>query len=253
MHWSRASERFVFSGARFSENKCGGTSCDSPRRRSQTLSALAFATCVFLTVLGCAGPLTTRKPRLATPPERSQPAAPRSASSAPTASPTALGSIVTVGWAETSDFRLPIPAGYRNATAEFPDAAFSVVIAKNEAAERYRSTIVLRRVPIPGGSFDEPSACEQTGRGLVLGGTDEPGTGGMLKSAQIIDGPVGKTCQIHLIAPQGVALLTELHRPGNSRSSPKDIWLMTCNYVDGDALAESMCRFALSGFRFRDQ
>jgi hypothetical protein len=87
----------------------------------------------------------------------------------------------------------------------------------------------------------------------VQGGTDEPGTGGILNSAEIIDGPAGKTCQIQLTAPQGVALITELHRPGNGRSSPKDIWLMTCNYVFGDALAESACRFALSGFRFRSE
>jgi hypothetical protein len=147
-----------------------------------------------------------------------------------------------------------MPAGYRNATPEFPGSGFDVVLAKSEATERYGSTIVVRKVPIPGGSFDEPADCAQTGRGLVEGGIlEEPPSGGVLKSAQIIDGPAGKTCQIHLVAPEGVALITELHRPGNTRSSPKDIWLMTCNHADGNAQAESACRFALSGFRFRDQ
>ena len=51
-------------------------------------------------------------------------------------------------------------------------------------------------------------------------------------SAAIIDGPVGKTCQIHLRPPQGIALITELHMTGNTPLTPKDIWLMTCNYAD---------------------
>jgi hypothetical protein len=156
-------------------------------------------------------------------------------------------------WAETNEFTLPIPAGYRNATEEFAGAGFAIVLAQNKVTEPYSATIVVRRVPIPGGSFDQPAECRQTALGLVQGGTEAPGTGGTLKSAEIIDGPVGKTCQIHLIAPQGVALITELHRPGNSRSTPKDIWLMTCNHGEGNALAESACRFALSGFRFRAQ
>jgi hypothetical protein len=148
---------------------------------------------------------------------------------------------------------LPIPAGYRDATTEFPGSGFDVVLAKSEGNERYGSTIVIRKVPLPGGSFDEPAECAQTGRGLIEGGSEDPGTGGTLKSAEIIDGPVGKTCQIHLVAPQGVAIITELHRPGNSRSTPQDIWIMTCNHVEGNAAAESACRFALAGFRFRDR
>jgi hypothetical protein len=196
----------------------------SPRRRSEGLAVLFLATLALLAVLGCSEHLAAPKLPPAAAPERARLSAPRSSLPAQSGSPATSSSSAAETWAETNEFRLPIPAGYRNATAEFPGGGFSVVLAKNETPERYLSTIVIRRVPIPGGSFDDPSECEQTGHGLIHGGTDAPGTGGVLNSAQIIDGPVGKTCQIQLTAPQGVALLTELHQPGNSRFSPKDIW-----------------------------
>lgn len=158
---------------------------------------------------------------------------------------------VEVASVETNDFTLSIPAGYRDATRELASADFDIVLARGSESGGYEATIVVRKVPIPGGSFDDPTECRNTGNGLVQGGALEPGTGGELKSARIVDGPVGKTCQIHLVAPQGVAILTELHLPGNTRSSPKEIWLMTCNHAEGDAAAESECRVALSGFRFR--
>jgi len=220
-----------------------------------------LAICAFSAVLGC----SKRSQPAAHPPslaENGSPAASGSTTTVASAETTVALAETTVAWADAYEFTLPIPDGYRNATAEFPGAGFSVVLAKNEETEldeneeteRYRSAIVIRKVSIPGGSFDEPTECAQTGRGLVQGGMfDQSGDGYILKSAQIIDGPVGRTCQIHLIAPQGVALITELHRPGNSRSAPKGIWLMTCNHVDGDDLAESACRFALSGFQFRDE
>jgi hypothetical protein len=215
------------------------------------LSAGPLALSILPAMLACTAAQATKQPVAAQPhasraqPAPSSTAARNDASAAPTFS-------VPTAWAEASEFTLPIPTGYRNATTEFPGAEFDVVLARNAARDSSQSTIVVRRVPIPGGSFDDPKECEQTGRGLISGGTDSAGTSGTLKSAQIIDGPVGKTCQIHLVAPQGVAILTELHRPGNSPSTPKDIWLMTCNHVDGDAAAESACRFALSGFRFRN-
>jgi hypothetical protein len=68
---------------------------------------------------------------------------------------------------------------------------------------------------------------------------------GTLKRASIIDGPVGKTCQIHLVAQKGVALITELNRPDGSET-----WLMTCNHADGDTVSEKICRATLAGFRF---
>jgi hypothetical protein len=155
------------------------------RSRASDWFVCFFATAAFLAALGCSERLAAPKQQLAAAPERSRPSAPRSSLSDQNGSPATSGSSVAEAWAETNEFTLPIPAGYRNATAEFPGGGFSVVLAKNETAERYQSTIVIRRVPIPGGSFDDPSECEQTGRGLIHGGTDAPGTGGMLNSVQI--------------------------------------------------------------------
>ncbi len=114
-----------------------------------------------------------------------------------------------------------------------------------------RPTIVVQKVPIPGGTFADPALCAQTGHGLVHGGTVAAGTGATLLSAAIVDGPFGKTCQIHLRAPEGIALIAELFEPENTPATPKDVWLMTCNHADGDAAAEAACRAALAGFRFR--
>ena len=84
----------------------------------------------------------------------------------------------------------------------------------------------------------------QTGKGIA-------GTDWTLLGALIIDGPLGKTCQIHLRAPEGIAIITELHKAGNTPVTPQDIWLMTCNHADGDKQAEAICRSTLAGFRFR--
>jgi hypothetical protein len=156
---------------------------------------------------------------------------------------------------ETEHFALPLPGGYADATSEFQKEApqLSVVLRASTSSNGYQPTIVVRKVPIPGGSFADPSTCTQTGKGIVAGGTEDPGTGGTLLSAAIVDGPLGKTCQIHLRAPEGIALITELHRPGNTPQTPQDIWLMTCNHADGDKDAETICRSTLAGFRFRDR
>lgn len=147
---------------------------------------------------------------------------------------------------------VPVPEGYRDATAEVPKGNIVLVLAGREPARGYLPTITIQKVPIPGGSFDDPATCAQTGSGIVKGGTESPGTGGVLKGALIIDGPLGKTCQVHLVAEVGVAIITELHRPGNTPLTPQDIWLMTCNHADGDSAAEAVCRRTLAGIRFRD-
>jgi len=167
--------------------------------------------------------------------------------------PSLSGPVIQPHAIETEDFALPLPDGYADVSSALQMEAphLAVVLRASTSTNGYTPTIVVRKVPLPGGSFDDPSTCARTGRGLVTGGTEAPGTGGTLLSAAIIDGPVGKTCQIHLRAPQGIALITELHMPGNTPLTPKDIWLMTCNYADGDESAEATCRSTLAGFRFR--
>ena len=148
---------------------------------------------------------------------------------------------------------MPLPAGYDDATTEHQERApqLEAVLRAAAARDGQRPTIVVQKVPIPGGTFADPALCAQTGHGLVHGGTVAAGTGGTLLSAAIVDGPLGKTCQIHLRAPEGIALITELFEPGNTPATPKDVWLMTCNHADGDAGAEAACRATLAGFRFR--
>ena len=181
--------------------------------------------CAALLVLGCSG--RTDLPREPMPTER------------------------TAKVVKTEELSLPLPHGYRDKTAQLSKAGTVLVFVATVSSDSYRPTITLVKVPIPGGSFADSATCAQTGSGLVRGGTDGPGTGGVLKSAAIIDGPVGRTCQIHLVAPEGIAVITELHRPANTPQSPKDVWLMTCNYANGNDAAEAACRSTLAGFRFR--
>lgn len=161
--------------------------------------------------------------------------------------------VVEIKVVETEYFMLPLPKGYDNVSATFQKDAphLSVVFTANKMIDGYQPTITVQKAPIPGGSFADPTTCAQTGNGLMTGGTEAPGIEGTLKSATIIDGPVGKTCQIHLLAPEGIALITELHRPGNTPTTPHDVWLMTCNHADGDKNSEAICRSTLSDFRFR--
>lgn len=153
---------------------------------------------------------------------------------------------------ETRDFTLPLPDGYDDATADLQKSSpqVDVVLATNQVNGEYQTTITVQKVPIPGGSFADPAECARTGKGLMTGGTESPGIKGTLKSTAIIDGPLGKACQIQLLAPQGILLITELHQPGNTWTTPQAVWLMTCNHADGDQRAEATCRSTLAGFRF---
>ena len=81
----------------------------------------------------------------------------------------------------------------------------------------------------------------------------EPTIGGEVAVGGSWSSVTNKACQIHLRAPEGIALTTELHRPENTPRTPQDIWLMTCNHADGDKNAKTKCRSALAGFRFRDR
>jgi len=152
----------------------------------------------------------------------------------------------------TADFTIPLPDGYADVSADVQKNApqFAAAVAASKVGGGYKATIVVQKAPIPGGSFADPATCAQTGNGLMTGGTKSPGIKGTLESAAIVDGPVGKTCQIRLLAPDGISVITELHKTGNTALTPKDVWLMTCNYADGDQDSEAVCRSTLAGFRF---
>lgn len=70
---------------------------------------------------------------------------------------------------------------------------------------------------------------------------------GQLRRAAIVAGPLGKTCQIHFVTPEAVAIITELNFMAGSM--PTETWLMTCNHGDGDVAAERVCRGTLAGFK----
>jgi len=153
----------------------------------------------------------------------------------------------------TADFSLTIPEGYDDVSARFANGLIVVALAARQSSLGYQPTIIVIKAPIPGGTYAEPFTCSQTGRGFINGGTESPGTGGTLKSAEIINGPVGKACQIHIVTPEAVSLTTELDLPHNTPFTPKDVWLLVCNHADGDQRAETNCRTALAGFRFRNR
>ena len=152
----------------------------------------------------------------------------------------------------TADFTLSLPEGYIDQSAETQKLAphIAVTFVAKTWSMGYQPTITVQKGPLPGGSFADAATCARTGNGLMTGGTESPGIQGTLRSASLVDGPVGKTCQIHILAAEGIALVTELHRPGNTPTTPQDLWLMTCNHADGDRSAESICRSTLAGFRF---
>ena len=164
----------------------------------------------------------------------------------------ALPAGTTTATSDVPPFIMPLPPRYYDATAQVPKGRIALAFVATEPRRGYQPSITIQKAPLPGGSLDDPDTCARTGRGIIAGGTEAPGTGGVLKSARIIDGPVGRTCQIHLVGPDGVAIITELHRPGNTLVTPQDIWLMTCNHADGDDIAESICRSTLSAFRYSD-
>lgn len=151
---------------------------------------------------------------------------------------------------EAPGFTFPLPRGYVDITAKLGKPNFVAVEAQRQS-RGYTPTIAFQKVPIAGGSMGpppsgspDPTICANTGKSLAAGGK--------LKSANIVAGPLGKTCQIHFVAKEGVALITELNvvQTMGGIPVPQDTWLMTCNHADGDAAAEAVCRATLSKVRF---
>lgn len=151
----------------------------------------------------------------------------------------------------TADFTLPLPEGWddRSAEGRTMNPQLAITFEAHGRSLGF-APIVVQKVPLPGGSFADPTTCAETGQGLLRGGTETPGVDGTLESTAIIDGPVGKACQLRLLSHDMHTVITELHQPGNTPSTPKDVWLMTCTYAEGDGRSEAACMSALAGFRF---
>jgi hypothetical protein len=143
-------------------------------------------------------------------------------------------------------FVVPIPDGYDDTTSALPEekrARGTIAMAAREPSQGYLPTIVLQRTPVAARDQD-PAACKEAGEGIAAGVKGEDRPPWILRRAAIIAGPVGKACQMEIVAPQGVAIITEL-------DLPEETWLMTCNHGEGDATAERICRAALAAVKAR--
>jgi hypothetical protein len=138
---------------------------------------------------------------------------------------------------------VPIPDGYEDTTSQLREdqqARHTVAMAARAPARGYLPTVVFQRTPAMARDQDAAS-CREAGEGVARGGPDRdpPWT---LRRATLVTSPVGVACQMDILAPQGVALITEL-------DLPEETWLMTCNYADGDAAAEAVCKTTLGALR----
>ncbi len=143
---------------------------------------------------------------------------------------------------ESTSFTIPLSDGYSDITELIRSRGFprrQVTLQANAVTKGYRPTITFQLAPVWGGTLGELSMCKQSAASFA-------GPEGRVKSAAIIGGPApsGNVCQIHLVRPEGIALITEL-------VSSAETWLMTCNHADGDAAAERVCRATLAAFRFK--
>ena len=125
-------------------------------------------------------------------------------------------------------FSFPLPDGYRDITndprlKEYPRKQVTVeAIAETMG---YKPTITVFLAPDPGGTLGDAKLCRDSAANFA-------GPDGKVRGAAMIPGPRGTVCQMHVVLPQGVALMTEL-------ISFTETWLMaTCNHADGDQQAE---------------
>jgi len=139
-------------------------------------------------------------------------------------------------------FSFPLPDGYRDITNDPRLKAYprkQVTVEALAETMGYRPTIVVFLAPVWGGTLGDAKVCRDSAANIA-------GPEGKVKAAVMIPGPRGTVCQMHIVQPQGVALMTEL-------ISFTETWLMTCNHADGDQQAENACRAALAGFKFKEQ
>jgi hypothetical protein len=158
------------------------------------------------------------------------------------ASSAASGPALHAKSAANESFSFPLPDGYRDITndprlKEYPRKQVTVeAIAETMG---YKPTITVTLAPIWGGTLGDAKVCRDSAANFA-------GPDGKVRAAAMIPGPRGTVCQMHIVAPEGVALVTEL-------ISFTETWVMTCNHADGDQQAEKVCRATLAGFKFKEQ
>jgi hypothetical protein len=143
---------------------------------------------------------------------------------------------------ETDELTVPVPAGYRDATASyrehFPDmrVAFTGKDSRGEVV-----VIVLERAPIPRWGV-EAKGCADRGANAVAGpGTSPmpPGITATLRGSTVVQWGGDPACEIDFTTSTGgPKLITERLDPTNPDG---DGWMLLCQHND-DAAAIAECR-----------
>ena len=152
-------------------------------------------------------------------------------------------------------FTLPAPPGLKDITSEYGTSAEVKAVYAAAPDAHGLQTIIVGRLMDPPGSFAEPAACSKLAE-VIARGDAEPTSDYVYKvrTAAIVDGPVGKACQFDLAGPgtELDQLVTELAPPGHTRATPKEVLLFKCQYPRDDREAVAACRSALATFRLRE-
>ncbi len=141
-------------------------------------------------------------------------------------------------------FTLPVPDGYGDVTVQLkkmrPDVKDVVAIASHTTHGGARANIVI----VPTNNNDDLDLADP--KQCALGAQDmlQQHKGGKSKSSAIVDGPTGKTCQISILADSGIVTVFTVLR------GPKDSWMMTCTFGEGDADAWKVCQATVTQVKF---
>ncbi len=157
------------------------------------------------------------------------------------ASPAAAApGVVAPGVVVGDEFTFPMPEGWEDISAAVHHAggpATTVAVAPRQRGKPKPASLFVQRAPVQTRTTDA-AAC------MDIGHTMASTLKAKLEHARMIAGPIGQACQIRLVAPVGVAIITEL-------DAPQATWLMTCNHSHGDAVAEAICASTLAGFKLK--
>lgn len=135
-------------------------------------------------------------------------------------------------------FSVPIPAGYTNMSGKFPNAAVALAGQRSQPGWFVPSIVVTAIPPsTPPVVPSDVAMCKATAAQLAAI------TKSSIGRAEIIDGPMGKTCQFEIHNAKQAAL-------GTIVAGKSSMWMVTCNRDPRDAGAIAVCAQTIAAFRF---
>lgn len=140
-------------------------------------------------------------------------------------------------------FTFVLPEGYADVSDRRDEPGF-IMLEAQRPSRGHRPAMVIQKNPSAGGSREDSAACSKMGDLIAHA------LAGKLKSAPVVPGPLGKTCQMHIITPQDVVLITELNVM--HAGILEETWLMTCNHAVGDNAAEKVCKETLARLKLTE-